>query len=209
MRYLTFINATLFLLIGIVACDLRAQDSTKVRPTLSINVASGLDGGFRVLAGTLDGDMRMQYRDQLFIAQAHFTRETWPWGPETNPPKEAFFSYQFLYGRRFPFHLSHGLFPFFPFSLSTKEEADYFFSVAVGVGKYEYTLRDPDTWYSFQGDEPGLVTRWYKGEIWTVPIQIEIVKVLGSSFGYVHRFYYTINDRRNTYGLLWGLEYTL
>jgi hypothetical protein len=210
MHYLNFKYASFFLTIGIFVSELRAQDSIMERPIISFNIALGFDEGLQDLAATFDGDVRMHFQNQLFITQVHFTREMWPFNIETpHPPKEEFFSYQVLYGRTFPFHLKHGLFPFFPFSLLTKEEADYLFSVSIGVGRYEYVLRGPETNHSPPNQEPFITNARREDSVWGIPIQIEIVKVLSGSFGYVHRFYYNYNDIRKTYGILWGIQYNL
>lgn len=186
---------------------LRGQDSTSGSTKECIDLSAGL-GAVQDFAGTAAGEVRIQSGNDLVTFQILYSKEFNAILWETSPPmpRENIFNIGLLYGRTYSFHLQRMLFPAFPLSIFFKSEADYSFSISAGVSMFQSLVRGELIHKGGHNMGPDL---YAEDRDYTVgfPVQLEIVQNFSSQIGYVHRLYANFNNRRNAWGLLWGLQY--
>ena len=208
------IGRTLWFLVLLASIRLSAaaQDSAAVPATTYLDLSGGL-GAVEALALSFEGELRLLDGHDLFTAQAIVSTEFVPFPismvayPQS---RNRFFGLSCLVGQSTTFRLKRHLFPFFPFALLLKSEADYAVSASIGVGVAYAHLRrsidSPMTAYEQHdrfSDDRHLAVFF--------PVQAEIVQYIDPAVGYVHRFYYIFNarDRIHSWGILWGLQFNL
>jgi hypothetical protein len=189
----------------LLSFNLRGQDSTSGSTKECIDLSGGL-GAVQDFAGTVAGEVRIQSGNDLVTFQMLYSKEfngiLWL---ELPSPREKVFNIGLLYGKTYSFHLRRMLFPFFPFAIIINKEADYSVSASAGIGMTQSLLRGNLIHKGSIEDH----SIFAEDRNYTVgfPVQLEIVQNFSSQIGYVHRLYANFNNRRNSWGLLWGLQY--
>lgn len=192
--------------ISIAFSKLFAQDSSKT--VIWFDISFGFVG-MKNLGTMYSGELRLQNEHQLIALQAMGAKEisfTFPLIPISSPiPQEEISSFAILYGRTYSFHLKRMLFPFFPFAIIIKQEADYSIFGLIGVATFDNLFRTNRV--KEDGGFEG-TTKYFEDKSFKIgiPIQIELVQKFSPEVGYVHRLYYHLNSKRETWGFQWGIQ---
>ena len=185
-----------------------AQNDSTNQTSVNVDASFGI-GTVSGAAYSLSSEFRIQHGHHLFSLQAVYSREI-QFEPilSLQALREQALNISFLYGRTYSFHLKRMLFPLFPIALFFKKEADYSISGSLGAGVINTHLRGT-RYYPVMGlEDVGWFTEDRKLS-YCIPFQIELIQYFSSSVGYVHRFYYNYNARREYWGFMWGVNVNL